>query len=84
MNKQKIFWEREELTGRRKPDHPVVKAHGEAKLKAINEYIDLTMCESILDVGCGTGCFTILFEQYAPTTGIYFSEEMLSDTSASM
>lgn len=41
------------------------------------------MCESILDVGCGTGCFTILFERYAPTIGIDFSEKMLSVNPAS-
>lgn len=75
---QKRYWGSEKLEKRRKPDHVVIRAFVEPKLNFIKENIKLDKDMRILDVGCGNGFFSYYFEKLCDTTGVDFSEKMIS------
>lgn len=77
-NKQKIYWNNNRE--RRKPDHPVIKAFAEPKIRYINESITKTLRSkrlSLLDIGCGNGFFTYYLKKIYNTTALDFSIYML-------
>ncbi len=75
---QKLFWE--STNSRRDPEHPVIKAFVEPKVKYVNSVI-LNKGEkeklSLLDIGCGNGFFTYYLKNFYHTVSLDFSEQML-------
>tara|TARA_B100000315_G_scaffold8245_1_gene8155 strand:- start:8869 stop:9546 length:678 start_codon:yes stop_codon:yes gene_type:complete len=79
-NNQKVFWNNKRE--RRKPDHPVIQAFVEPKIRCIEETIkkrSLSKRLSLLDIGCGNGFFTYYFERIYDTTALDFSIYMLKN-----
>lgn len=74
---QKKYWEREGLDSRRKPDHPVIKALAESKIKEISEYINFNKQQKLLDVGAGNGFFSYYFDRICQVTAIDYSKKMI-------
>ena len=76
---QKNFWDK--TSGRRPPDHPVVRAFAEPKVDFIRACIENDQGGSeigqILDVGSGNGFFTRPLARWASCTALDFSERML-------
>jgi len=76
---QKGFWERPALKKRRSASHPVVVMYAQSKLNLIFQKIDYRTVNSILDVGCGNGFFTLpLYQKFRNIIGLDFSSLMLS------
>lgn len=80
---QKTYWERHRK--RRPPDHPVVQAFAESKIKYIKNRISFIKKErdnlSLLDIGCGNGFFTYYFAKDYDTIALDFSVFMLKKNS---
>ncbi|MDP8215693.1 MAG: class I SAM-dependent methyltransferase [Candidatus Euphemobacter frigidus] len=74
---QKDYWEREDLTRRRSPEHPVIAAYVLPKINVIRRYVNLTEQTRLLDVGCGNGFFTFYFDKICDASGVDYSEKML-------
>jgi len=74
---QKDYWEREELSTRRLPQHPVVKEYALSKIREITQHVKLNKDTRLLDVGCGNGFFTYYFDQISDARGVDFSQKML-------
>ncbi len=80
---QKLYWK--SPGERRKPDHPVIKAFAEPKIRYINNVIRKDQEGkplSLLDVGCGNGFFTHYFEEFYTTYALDFSKVMLKNNSS--
>ncbi|MBW8015191.1 MAG: methyltransferase domain-containing protein [Planctomycetes bacterium] len=79
QHRQKRFWNKTKK--RRSPDHPIVSAFAEPKIKLIRDYIEKSpeddKIKTILDVGCGNGFFTRPLSRWANCTAMDFSEKML-------
>lgn len=78
-NAQHDYWSK---TGdRRPPDHPVIVAFAEPKVRFIKNCVDKDRggrkIEKILDVGCGNGFFTLPLSKWANCTALDFSKRML-------
>jgi ubiquinone/menaquinone biosynthesis C-methylase UbiE len=71
------YWEREELSKRRTPQHPVITAYVQPKIDMIRHYISITKQTRLLDVGCGNGFFTFYFNEICDTWGVDYSKKML-------
>jgi ubiquinone/menaquinone biosynthesis C-methylase UbiE len=74
---QKDYWEREELSGRRSPEHPVVREYALSKITEITRHVPLTKDVRLLDVGCGNGFFTYHLDKVCDAWGVDFSQKML-------
>ena len=74
---QKDYWEREHLTKRRHPEHPVIAAYVLPKIELLRRYVELTPQTKLLDVGCGNGFFTYYFDKICDVHGVDYSERML-------
>ncbi len=80
---QKLYWKSPRK--RRQPDHPVIKAFAEPKIRYINNVIRKNQegkSLSLLDVGCGNGFFTHYFEGFYTTYALDFSKVMLKNNSS--
>ncbi|HEB35672.1 hypothetical protein LCGC14_0699820 [marine sediment metagenome] len=80
---QRLYWK--SPRERRKPDHPVIKAFAEPKIRYMNKIIRKHQEGkplSILDVGCGNGFFTHYFEGFYTTYALDFSRAMLKNNSS--
>jgi len=75
---QKDYWERKQLSKRRPPQHPVIKAYVLPKIKALRGILHIDKDTSLLDVGCGNGFFTFYFDQICKTCGVDFSDKMIA------
>jgi len=75
---QKKYWERKSLLLRRDHSHPVVKEFVLPKINEIRKIIPIKMETTLLDVGCGNGFFSYYFDKICDTTGIDYSETMIS------
>ena len=75
---QKYYWDREGLNKRRSPRHPVVQAYVLDKIETLKPYLPLYPPTRLLDVGCGNGFFTYHFENLVDTTGVDYSEKLIS------
>jgi len=83
-NFQKKYWERQKK--RRVPQHPVIQAFVEPKLRYIDESLiklNVSNQMSLLDIGCGNGFFTYYFEKLYQTFALDFSVSMLKKNSSS-
>ena len=74
---QKDYWERGNLTKRRRPEHPVVAEYILPKINVLRRYVSLTQQTRLLDVGCGNGFFTFYFDKICDVCGVDYSEKML-------
>lgn len=74
---QKDYWEREGLSKRRPPEHPIVAAYVLPKIDVLSHYVSLTKQTRLLDVGCGNGFFTFYFDKICDVCGVDYSEKML-------
>ena len=74
---QKDYWERQELSARRRPEHPVIAAYVKPKIDVIRRYVDLSGRTRLLDVGCGNGFFTYYFDKICDAHGVDYSDQML-------
>jgi SAM-dependent methyltransferase len=74
---QKGYWEREELSNRRLPHHPVIASYAVPKINELSRYVSLTKHTRLLDVGCGNGFFTLYFDRLCDAYGVDYSETML-------
>ncbi len=74
---QKDFWEREKLSKRRSPQHPVIREYAVSKIDEIKKHIPIESGTRLLDVGCGNGFFTYYFDQVCDAYGIDFSAKMI-------
>ena len=74
---QKNYWE--SIEGRRTPDHPVIKAFAEPKLRFIVDHLPSPQTGrfSLLDVGAGNGFFSLTFQAAFDVTAMDFSQNML-------
>jgi ubiquinone/menaquinone biosynthesis C-methylase UbiE len=73
---QKNHWDR--VAKRRDPDHPVVRAFAEPKLRFILEHLPpRTQSRSMLEVGAGNGFFSLFLEKAFILTCLDFSRNML-------
>ena len=77
FEKQKQFWERDQLVKRRSPQHPVIREYVVSKIEEIRKHIPIEKNTRLLDVGCGNGFFTYYFDQLCDVYGIDFSEKMI-------
>jgi ubiquinone/menaquinone biosynthesis C-methylase UbiE len=73
---QKKYWEQQKK--RRLPEHPVVEAFVNPKIKYMLNYINISKDTKMLDVGCGNGFFTYHFTKFIDTVGLDYSKYMLS------
>jgi len=74
---QRKYWEKHRK--RRAPTHKVIEAFAKPKIDYIMSVISESINDlSVLDVGCGNGFFTYYLEKLVDTTGLDFSESMLS------
>ena len=78
FEQQKLFWERDTLTKRRSPQHPVIREYAVSKIRKIRKYVPIGQNTRLLDVGCGNGFFTYYFDRICDVTGIDFSEKMIA------
>lgn len=74
---QKHYWERNELSRRRSPEHPVIEAYVIPKINEIKRYVNINKKTRLLDVGCGNGFFTFYFDRICDAYGADYSERML-------
>ncbi|MHA1267595.1 MAG: class I SAM-dependent methyltransferase [Candidatus Helarchaeota archaeon] len=76
---QRKFWERSILKKRRSPHHPVVFNYSNSKLHLIFHKIDSKDINTVLEVGCGNGFFSLqLNQKFDYLIGLDFSSLMLS------
>lgn len=74
---QRQYWEREGLDTRRDPAHPVVAAFVLPKIRVIEQYVELTPRQRLLDVGCGNGFFGFYLEKLCDLYSADYSLKML-------
>lgn len=74
---QKNYWERENLTKRRLPEHPCIREYVLPKINEIKKIIQINKENTLLDVGCGNGFFIYYFDTICQTTGVDYSEKMI-------
>ena len=74
---QKKFWSEEHNF--RNYEHPVVKYFSQQRINFIEEKIDLSAIESLLDMGCGNGFSTFYLAKRVPgyVVGGDYSQKML-------
>lgn len=80
---QKNYWGKEKK--RRTPQHPVIEAFVETKLRYIDKSLkkhNYSRQMSLLDIGCGNGFFTYYFEKSYHTVALDFSLSMLKKNPA--
>ncbi len=75
---QKQYWERDGLSKRRHPSHPVVAAYVLPKISEIRKHLVLDKGTRLLDVGCGNGFFTYHLDPICDVRGVDFSTRMLA------
>lgn len=89
-DKQKDFWENEQVLKRRFPAHPVIEAFA---LPKVNKIVDVikqssgkiyTKDMSLLDAGAGNGYFSFYLNKYFNVTCLDFSRNILSVNPVSM
>tara|TARA_Y100001960_G_scaffold263436_1_gene285441 strand:- start:15 stop:680 length:666 start_codon:yes stop_codon:yes gene_type:complete len=73
---QKSFWE--DISNRRSPSHPAVKAFVVPKIKKIMEIISHKEYPELLEVGCGNGFFSNYLKNYWNVISLDRSKNMLS------
>ena len=75
---QRRYWERQELDGRRRPQHPIIESYVNSKIRVIRDRIPITHNTTLLDVGCGNGYFSFQFAKICNVSAVDFSRKMLS------
>jgi ubiquinone/menaquinone biosynthesis C-methylase UbiE len=79
---QREYWEKEHSF--RRYDHPVVQFFAGQRIRYLQQFIDLSQAESLLDVGCGGGFSNYYLSRYVEHTwGIDRSYQMLNQNPVS-
>lgn len=76
---QEAYWNSSTQKERRHPEHPIVRTYVEPKVAYVQQQIDVTSVQSILDVGAGNGYFSFYLNKWAPTTAVDYSPVILEN-----